>query len=120
MANNFSTDTSCQALYRFEHGALTVDSIRSNTLTAVATPTEDLVNFKEGACSAVLNGSTQYFVRTDTNLSANFPLKSTDTVKQATFAGWFYFNAANWNACFSKRPAGYGMWMGSGASGQLY
>ena len=33
MANDFSSDSNCVALWRFESGALTADSIGTNTLT---------------------------------------------------------------------------------------
>ena len=48
MANDFSGDPSCKAVWRFENGALTADSKGANTLTAVNGPTADTSLYKEG------------------------------------------------------------------------
>src|SRR5262245_26136601 len=78
MANDFSADPHCLAVYRFENGALTTDSKGSNTLVASASSlTADISVFAEGAASAFfVNASTQFFYITDTNLLSTFPLKS--------------------------------------------
>jgi hypothetical protein len=83
MANDFSTDTSCKALWRFENGALLADSIGGNTLTASASsPVADTVDFLEGAaCADFEYDNSQYFYIADASLDAGFPLKNGDTKK---------------------------------------
>lgn len=91
--NNFAGDGNCKALWRFENGALTVDSKGGNTLTAVNTPTADLVNFKEGAASVLLQMvDLDYLVRNDVGLDAGFPLKNGDVIKKISVAFWAYFD----------------------------
>ena len=85
MANDFSKDVTCKALWRFEPGALAVDSIGSNTLTPVNTPTSG-ADYQEGAGSInFVTGSNQYAYINDASLVAGFPLKNGDSLKQATF-----------------------------------
>ena len=88
MANDFSGDSSCKALWRFESGALTTDSKATNTLTNNG-GTEETTNHMEGACAVALaSASSQYLNIPDANLVSGFPLKSDDTTKLATFAFW--------------------------------
>jgi hypothetical protein len=77
MANDFSGDSNCQALYNFESGAMSTDSSgNSETLTWVAGPNTDTTNYKQGSASADLeSGSNHYAYRADGNLNANFPGK---------------------------------------------
>ena len=94
MANNFSGDNSCKALWRFESGALTVDSKGSNTLTAVNGPTENTSDYREGACSsALVRNNRQYYKIPDANLPSDFPFKSGGSARQGTYCGWFKFNS---------------------------
>lgn len=88
MANDFSGDPSCKALWRFENGALVTDSIGTNTLTAYGTPTADVANYKEGAAAVAYGGSAYHYI-TDDNLSSGFPFKNGDTTKLATICCWF-------------------------------
>jgi hypothetical protein len=92
MANDFSSDSNCQALYKFETGAAFDDDsgpVGTNTLSMVNTPTEDATNYKEGAIAISLAAaSAQYAKVIDANLSANFPLKSGDTSKLITISCW--------------------------------
>jgi len=90
MANDFSWDSRCKALYGFGSGALTADSIGSNTLTNNNSVAEDLVNFKEGACSAYFdNAINQYLSIVDANLDSGFPCKSGETNRSFLFPFWF-------------------------------
>ena len=83
MANDFSGDSNCKALWRFESGALTTDTIGSNTLTDYNTVGEDTTNHMEGSCAADFEKSnSEHFVITDANLDSGFPLKSGDTNKK--------------------------------------
>jgi hypothetical protein len=102
MANNFSGDANCVALWRFESGALTTDSKGTNTLAEGGTPTADTATFKEGAASVNLDPSTDYLVITDANLNTGFPLKSGDTIKTISVCGWFRCDAVGARQIFSK------------------
>jgi len=88
MANDFSGDASCKALWRFEAGGLTTDSKSTNTLTNNG-GTEETTNHMEGACAVALaSGSSQYLNIPDANLVSGFPFKNGDTSKLATFSFW--------------------------------
>ncbi len=89
MANDFSSDPNCIALWRFEDGALDVDSKGTDTLNFSGSPSSDTTNYKEGASAiTLLSASTQYGYITDTNLSSSFPLKSGVTTTQLTVCCW--------------------------------
>lgn len=90
MANDFSLDPNCKALWRFESGALTVDSKGGNTLTDNATVGENLVDPVEGSCCADLEkNNSEYFNIADADLDAGFPLKSGDSTKKISVCYWF-------------------------------
>lgn len=89
MANDFSGDSNCVALWRFESGALTTDSKGSNTLTDNNTVQEDTSNQKEGSCCADCEAdNVEYFSITDGNLDSGFPLKSGDSNKKISICAW--------------------------------
>ena len=90
MANDFSTDESCKALWRFESGAFTTDSIGTNTLTNDgADEATGEGQYKEGSCAADFEfGNTDCMYRSDANLSAGFPFKNGDSVKKISLAFW--------------------------------
>ena len=108
MANNFSSDSRCKALWRFESGALTADSKGGNTLTpSASSPTADAGDYREGAaCSDFEADSSQYFRIADANLDAGFPLKSGDATKKFTLCCWFKLEtvpgASQWANIYSK------------------
>lgn len=88
MANNFSGDANCKALWKFESGALTTDSKGSNTLsnTGVA---GDTTNQKEGnGCGDWELTESDYMSIADASLDAGFPLKSGDTNKNISICAW--------------------------------
>ena len=90
MANDFSGDSDCKALWRLESGALGTDSKGGNDLTPVNTPTEDTVDYKEGSCCGVfVEASNQRLYIADADLDAGFPLKNGDTTKLISFSCWF-------------------------------
>ena len=94
MANDFSEDARCKALWKLEDGALTADSQGTNTLTASANPpTSDLVDFKEGAaCGVFVNASHQFLKIANASLDSGFPLKyGEDVTKKITACGWVKF-----------------------------
>ena len=62
MANDFSSDTDCKALWNFENGALTTDSKGGNTLSIGGnTPSADTVNYKQGAASCDFDSSNDEY-----------------------------------------------------------
>lgn len=88
MANDFSRDTFCRALYRFEAGALLVDSKGNNTLTNHGGVAES-ATCKEGSKAADFEDSlSQYFSVDDAALDAGFPLKNGDVLKVGTICFW--------------------------------
>lgn len=91
------------SLYDFEASALVTDGIGTNTLTNNATITES-TDSRRGEGSADLEaGSSQYFSRTDANLSSGFPGKSGETNKDFTIGCWFKGEAfAAQNTLLSK------------------
>jgi len=91
--NNFASDPSCAALWRFESGKLTVDSIGANTLQnhGVTTNTS---SYKEGGSSADLNaGETDFLSIDDWNLSSTYPHKNGTTNKQISICFWVKFKS---------------------------
>lgn len=89
MANDFSGDSSCKALWRMESGALTADSKGTNTLTDNNTVGTDTVNYKEGAASADFEkDNTEYFSIADGDLDSGFPLKGGESNKTILVCVW--------------------------------
>ena len=89
MANNFSDDSNCKALWKFENGALGTDSKGTNTLT-VSGVDADTSDYKEGSCSAeFVRINSDYAYITDANLDAGYPLKNGDSNKKISVCFWF-------------------------------
>lgn len=74
--------------YLFESGALTTDSVGTNTLTSNGDPAASSTH-KEGSYSVDLDGAGDYYSIADASLTADFPLKSGTTNKKGTFCFWF-------------------------------
>lgn len=88
MGNNFSLDANCKALWKLNSGALTTDSISTNTLTNDGVD-EDTTNKKEGtAAGGFVAANTDYLYITDANLASGFPTKSGDTTKTFSVCFW--------------------------------
>lgn len=86
---NMFSDPSLKSRFKFNSGALTTDSIGTNTLTSHGTPDTIASGMPEGnACVQLVPGSTEYYSRTNTNLSTGFPLKSGGS-SVGTFTFWF-------------------------------
>lgn len=108
MANNFSGDSNCVALYRFENGALTTDSKDSNALTGNSpAPTVDTSDFQEGAACVDLEAGVvrDWFWRNDADLSSDFPFKngtSNQTISAAFWAKFESFPGGSGLAVISK------------------
>lgn len=123
MANDFSGDADCMALYDFESGNLTVDSKGGNTLTNNGAVGEDLINFRQGACSADFTPNDWFHI-INGNLDANFPMKSGDANKKISVTFWIRFDAkaawntivAMWNTGAAKRE----FRMGLGGAGNRF
>lgn len=89
MANDFSGDPNCVAVYRFEDGALTTDSKGANTLSSSGTPTADTGDYREGAASVDLDYvGGDYYTCADAALDAGFPLKNGTTNKTFSVCAW--------------------------------
>jgi len=121
MANNFTTDSSCKALWDFESGALGTDSIDSNTLNLVNSPTANTTNYKQGAASIQLNGSNQLgYIHDGTLVTNGFPLNSGDTVKKISVCCWFYWTGSWYQTIWSKSAYNANktsIWLDTGAGG---
>lgn len=109
MANIWAGDPNIISVWNFESGALVTDfCVAGNTLTAVNSPAEDVVDYKEGTCCTSLEyASKRYFKITDANLSAGFPLKSGDAVQRISMGCWFKLTTTGGNipAIIGKRAA---------------
>ena len=90
VTNNTPAAVTYEALYYFESGATTTDSSgNSNTLTEENTPSTDTSNYKQGSASiAYDDASVEYSHRTDANLSAGFPAKSSGGAASFTILWW--------------------------------
>jgi uncharacterized membrane protein len=87
--NNFASDPNCVALWRFESGQLTTDSIGTNTLANHGV-TANMVNMKEGASSAeFMAADGDYFSIANASLSPRFPLKTDDKNRNISVSTWF-------------------------------
>jgi hypothetical protein len=116
MANNFNFDQSCVAVYNFEDGFLTTDSSSGgvpNTLTAINSPTADLIYYKQGTSSTKLvKASRQCYHIADVDLSSDFPLKNTGQ-EAGTWVGWIRHNTINfWGNRFLYKVQSNGSYYG--------
>lgn len=76
------------SMWEFDTGALTTDSVGTNTLTNNASVAES-TDKRSGTGSADFEASSsQYFSRTDANLSSGFPGKNGETNKSFTIGAW--------------------------------
>jgi len=92
MANDFSAAGNVFGVYNFESGNRTVDSgpVGTNTLSEANTPTTDTTNYKEGSASVryTLDNNERSY-RTDSGLSAGFPLKGSGGATTFSVTCWF-------------------------------
>lgn len=124
--NNFSTDSDCVAVWDFESGSLTTDSISTNTLTPSNTSmSPDTLNVRQGLASAAIsNGNQQYFSIADGSLASGFPMKSGDTTKKISVCCWFRFTGSQTGLCILGKDqyssgGGVAVYIGSGLSLQI-
>jgi len=94
MANDFSSDANCVALYNLENGALTTDSKGTNTLTDDTGLSADTVNYKQGAASVDMTGTANdWLYCTDANLDSGFPAKSGESNAVFSVCFWVMFSS---------------------------
>jgi hypothetical protein len=89
MANDFTGDADCKALWRFENDSL--DSIGGNDWAVLAgTPGWDNVDFKEGSYCTFLEGDAgdDSYLIVDGDLDAGFPFKNGDSNKKISICYW--------------------------------
>lgn len=108
MANNFTNDTNCVALYRLENGALTADSIGTNTLTNNNSVSSETGDYQEGSgCADFELDSSQYFTIADADLDSGFPIKSGSSETAISVCMWVKFESVTaWHNLFSKFDPG--------------
>ncbi len=88
VGNNFASDPNCAALWRFESGNLTADSVGTNTLQNHGV-TANTTDKKEGGASADFRASdNDYLWIADASLSAKFPFSSPTAPKAISVGFW--------------------------------
>lgn len=121
MANNFSNDSNCVALYRMENGALKVDSKGTNDFTTGNAADSDTGDFMEGsACANFEASNSDYYYIADADTSDDFPFKDGTSNNKISVCFWFkqesgytsagyvlakYIAAAggrSWGVCFTN------------------
>jgi len=104
VGNNFAVDPNCVALWRFEAGKLTLDSIKTNKLKDVNSVDVNTVDYKEGAAAAQLDWADgEYFSIIDANLSSGFPFKNGTGNSKISLCFWVKFDTMTpWPCVFSK------------------
>jgi len=96
MANDFTGDPNCVALWRFEPTNLLADSIGTNDISDNNTIASNTTDHIEGAgCADFEQLNDEYGDILDADLSAGFPFKSGDTNKKITVCGRLKFETAN-------------------------
>ncbi|MBN1507021.1 MAG: pre-peptidase C-terminal domain-containing protein [Sedimentisphaerales bacterium] len=104
VGNNFASDPNCAALWQFETGLLTKDSIGTNTLTNVGDGVTASATAKQGASSGSWD-ATDYMKITDAALSTKFPLKSGTNNKKVSVSLWFQCSLLSSRVLFSKNDS---------------
>ena len=90
--NDFTLDDDIKALWRFENGALTIDSKGENILTNAGV-NSNIESYKEGFGSAQFGADSRLYIN-DGDLDTGFPLKNGDTNKKLTLCTWLYMDTA--------------------------
>lgn len=92
--NDFSGDADCIGLWKMEDGALTVDTIGTNTLTSGGGESANTTTKKEGNASLdVTSGSNDYLSITDASLDSGFPGKSGEANGTLSICFWIRFDS---------------------------
>lgn len=90
MANDFSHDLHCKALWRFESGALISDSVGSNDLTNSGMD-QEVALMKEGQGSVYADSVSDKLYVENVDLDSDFPFKSEES-KQISACLWLRYN----------------------------
>ena len=111
MANNFTADANCVALWKLDNGAMLRDELHpaagGTTLVSHGAPTQIVGGItQEGTGCVNLNRNTNdYFTVVDALLPADFPMKSGTANAVFSVCTWFYTDIApdaSHRAIFSK------------------
>jgi len=95
MANNFSGDANCVGVWDMESSALLVDTLGiQGNLTDNNTVTNDTTNQKVGTgCGDFEKDNSETLSRTDANLTADFPGKSSTGASSVSVVFWVKFES---------------------------
>ena len=107
--NDFSGDGNAVALWSVDNGALTTDSIGTNTLTDNNTVGTDTVDYQVGNASADFEiSNSESLTITDANLDSGFPLKSSDSATGDISVTFWYKKESGvaYGGLFSKWDTG--------------
>lgn len=120
MANDFSGDVNCVALWKFDNNA--DDSKGGNDLTSINSPTYDSGDKKEGTHSIDLeHSSVQYCTIADADLDAGFPGKNGTSEQSFSVCVWVKIEQHWTQGIVSKYAENtYSYCLFSDASGNLY
>jgi len=104
MANDFSGDPNCVALWKFDN-----DGKGGNDLTEVGSPSYDSGDKKEGThCIDLEKDSTQYCTIADGDLDTGFPGKSGTSEQSFSVCCWIKPESlGSWQGIISKFSASY-------------
>lgn len=117
MANDFSGDSNCKAVWPLDSADITADIQNTETLTNSGV-SADTGDFKEGDASGDFVGaSNDRMFRTDANLAADFPLADGDTTKIISGCVWVKFTSLSggdmiWGK-WESSPADFSFWIGA-------
>ena len=94
MPNDFSNDSSCVAVWRFEDSpGFLIDSKGNNDLTNSGADVETTTVFEGAQAAKFIDSNGDYMMIADADLDAGFPFRYTDggsTIKDITLAVRFY------------------------------
>ena len=85
MANYFSGDSDCVALYNFESGSFLSDSIGSNDLTNDGADEETTIYFQGSQSAKFVRANTDKMYVLDGDLDSGFPFKMGESNRDITF-----------------------------------
>ena len=108
--NDFSGDGNAVALWSVDNGALTTDSIGTNTLTDNNTVGTDTVDYQVGNASADFEiSNSESLTILDSALNSGFPLKSGESNGDISLTFWYKKESNNsYAGLFSKWDTGAG------------
>lgn len=110
LVNNFSEDSNCVALYQFEPENLTADSRSTNVLTNYGGTSEE-VDYKEGSgCARLIRSESDYLMRTDADLTSDFPFKVGTSNNTVSICCWVKFSTLNDAAHLVSKYSGNNSW----------